>query len=160
MFASGLSILIILLAPLVATKVSFNFAGNILVRFLLVAWIFYSIRLGPMEGMLALLAVVTVLTERSHSILTSFPLQQPNWPVGAGQAGVPQQIAPDTPNGETVQYETPHQDEGVTVTETHGEVEKEVLYEEANDIQDSNPRIGEIAQGEAAATFYEQKGLA
>ena len=160
MFASGISILIILLAPLLATKMSFQFAGNIFVRFLLVGWLFYSIRIGPMEGMLALLAVVTVLTERSHEILTSFPLQQPNWPLSAGQAGVPQQIMADTPHGETVHYETPQEEQGVSVTETHGEVEKEVLYEDAKDIQDSNPRIGEVAQGEAAASFYEQKGLA
>jgi hypothetical protein len=37
---------------------------------------------------------------------------------------------------------------------------KEVLYEETNDLQDSNPRIGEVPQGEAAASFFEQKGLA
>ena len=78
----------------------------------------------------------------------------------AGQAGVPQQLVADVPHGETVHYETPLQEEGVTVTETHGEVEKEVLFEDAKDIQDNNPRVPEVAQGEAAASFYEQKGLA
>lgn len=153
----GISIAVILITPLLAPYITIS--GNIALRFLLVAWVFYAIRFGPLEGLFALLAAVTVVAERSHQILTSFPNQQPKFPTGAGQAGVPQQIAADIPHGESVHYDTPQEEEGKAVLETHGEDVKEVLYEETNDIKDNNPRIAEVPQGEAAASFFEQKGL-
>ena len=160
MYSSAVSVAIILLTPLLASSMNLAaIAGNIGVRLLLVGWVIYSVRCGPLEGLLAVLAAATVISERSHQILTSFPLQQPKFPRGAGQGGVPQMLAAEAPRGEAVHYEAPQNEEGVAVTETHGEVEKEALYEAANDVQDSNPRIREVAQGEAAASFYEQKGL-
>ncbi len=154
--------MVAIFAPtLTSHMISYNFVGNILVRLLIVAGVFYAIRIGPMYGLLALLGAVSLLTERSHQILTSFPNQQAKLPIGAGQEGVPQQLPFDTPEGETIHYESPHEEDGKAVLETHGENHvKEVLYEESSDIQDSNPRVPSIQEGEAAASFYEQKGLA
>lgn len=158
---TGISIATVLIVPLIASYESYvQITGNIGFRFLLVGWVFYAIRHGPVEGLFALLAAVTVISERSHQILTSFPSQQPKFPSTAGQGGVPQQIAADVPHGESVHYDTPQEEEGKAVVEKQGEEVKEVLYEEASDLQDSIPRIGEVPQGEAAASFFEQKGLA
>ena len=160
----GTSVAIILASPWMGQTFNMSVIQNILVRFGLLAFVFYGIRQGPIAGLLAFLAAFSLLIERNHQVLTKFPNQIPIWPVGekAGKQGPPSYAPPLTPVTESHGYEPPHADhpEGESVVERHGESTTEYGYESASDIQDSNPRIDEVAQGEAAGTFYEQKGLA
>ena len=155
------SVIIILIAPFLGRNISMNFVQNPLTRLALLVFVFYGIRQGPMAGLLSFLAAFSIIIERNHQVLTKFPHQMPRWPSGAGQQGRPQVVAPLLATQETHGYEPPHGDhvEDSSVVEHHGETTTEHSYESAGDIQDSNPRLGEVAQGEAAGSFYEQKGL-
>ena len=157
----GASVVVILAAPWLANTLSMNFIENIVVRFLLLAFVFYGIRQGPMAGLLAFLASFSLLIERNHQVLTKFPHQIPQFPSNAGKQGPPSYAPPLTPVSESHSYEAPHGGEpSESVVERHGESTTEHVYESASDIQDSNPRIDEVAQGEAAGSFFEHKGLA
>jgi hypothetical protein len=156
----GASVVVILAAPWLGHTISMNFIQNILVRFVLLAFVVYGIRQGPMAGLLAFLAAFSLLIERNHQVLTKFPHQIPQFPSNAGKQGPPSYAPPLIPMSESHSYEAPHVDGDGTVIEKHGESITEHTYESADDIQDSNPRLDEVAQGEAAGSFYEQKGLA
>jgi hypothetical protein len=155
----GASVVVILSAPWLGQTISMNFIENIVVRFILLAFVFYGIRQGPMAGLLAFLASFSLLIERNHQVLTKFPHQIPQFP-SAGKQGPPSYAPPLIPVSESHSYEAPHAEPSESVVERHGESTTEYSYESASDIQDSNPRIDEVAQGEAAGSFFEQKGLA
>jgi len=76
------SIIIILAAPWLAEQISFAFVDNIVFRLLLVVAILYTVRKcnGQLEGLLALLAVFTLIIERNHQVLMKFPEQTPSFP--------------------------------------------------------------------------------
>lgn len=153
------SILIILVAPLAASAgVSFLWLENIFIRLLLVFYCIISIRQGPFEGILGLLAVFTLLTERNHEVLKKFPGQKPIWP-STGNGGMPSQRQPLAAVVSEHEYEPAHEP-AHAVEERHGEKETEELYEAAEDLTDSNPRLPEVAQGEAAAGFFQSRGVA
>jgi len=158
----GASVIIILASPILGRTINMNFVQNIFVRFALLAFVFYGIRQGAMGGLLSFLAAFSLLIERNHQVLTRFPNQIPQFPTGekAGVQGPPSYASPLTPVKESHAYEAPHAEPSESVVERHGESTTESLYESAGDIEDSNPRLGEVAQGEAAGSFYEQKGLA
>ncbi len=157
----GASVAIILASPILGRRINMNFVQNIFVRFALLAFVIYGIRQGAMAGLLSFLAVFSLLIERNHQTLTRFPNQMPEFPTGekAGVQGPPSYASPLTPVKESHAFEAPHAEPSESVVERHGESTTEHSYESAGDIEDSNPRLGEVAQGEAAATFYEQKGL-
>lgn len=157
----GASVAIILASPWLGRTINMNFVQNIVVRLVLLAFVFYGIRQGPMAGLLSFLAAFSLLIERNHQALTRFPNQIPQWPSAdrTGKQGPPSYAPPLTPQTESHAYEAPHAEPSESVVERHGESTTEQVYESAGDIQDSNPRLGEVAQGEAAASFYEQKGL-
>jgi hypothetical protein len=160
----GASVVLIVISPWLGQTFNLSIIQNILIRFLLLAFVFVGIRQGPMAGLLSFLAAFSLLIERNHQVLTKFPSQIPQWPIGekSGKQGPPSYAPPLTPVSESHSYEPPHPDhqEGETVVEKHGESVSEQAYEFAGDIQDSNPRLDEVAQGEAAGSFYEQKGFA
>ena len=156
----GASVVVILAAPWFAQRISMNFIENIVVRFLLLAFVFYGIRQGPMAGLLAFLAAFSLLIERNHQVLTKFPHQIPQFPSAerTGKQGPPSYAPPLTPVTESHSYEAPHGGEpSESVVERHGESTTEHVYESASDIKDSNPRLEEVAH---AGSFFEQKGLA
>ncbi len=176
------SVVIILLAPWLGRTYNMSLIENAIVRLLLVLFVFYGIRQGPMAGLLSFLASFSLLIERNHQILTKFPHQIPQWPSTAGKQGPPSYAPPLIPvslqvskselggisfqrsfapleSSESHSYEAPHVEPSESVIEKHGQSITEHSYESAADIQDSNPRLEDIAQGEAASSFFEQKGL-
>jgi hypothetical protein len=155
------SIFIILVAPLLAQYgISFNWLENILARLLLIIWVIWSIRQGPLEGVLGLLATFTLLIERNHQLLTKFPGQKPIWP-STGNGGMPTVLGPLPAVVSEHQYEPSHPElKEHSIEERHGEKESVEMYESAEDVRDSNPRLPEVAQGEAAGEFFERRGLA
>ena len=154
---NGIAVALILAIPFLSAKgVSFGFMENILVRLLAVGAVLYAIRLGPMAGILAMLVVVSLFIERNHQMLTTLPNQKPMWP--SNHPLTLTQVPPMLPTPETHSYH-PTEDHGSSVEERHGEEVKEDLYETTSDLGDSNPRLGEVPQGESAGSFYEQRGL-
>jgi hypothetical protein len=146
------SLAIILGTPILSKmNISFDFVGNILVRFLLLAFLIYQIRQGPLPGLFALLAVATLILERHHQILTSFRNQLPIIP--KSQNGHPIQATPLTPTSESVHYETPHM-------ESEGEkIEDNREYEKATDLEDNNPRLEGPPSNSEAASFFKVRPL-
>lgn len=133
------SILTILGAPqLSSIGLGYGFVEHIATRLLLIGAVIYAIRQGPMSGLLAFLAAFTLLIERNHEVLTTFPDQRPRWPTAP--YGLPIQAPALIPEKETHYYED-SDEKGKEVVETHGETTTTKEYETTDDIQDSNPRV-------------------
>jgi hypothetical protein len=155
---NGIAVASILAIPFLAARgVSFDFMGNILFRLMAVGVVLYAIRLGPMAGILAMLAAVSLFIERNHQLLTTLPNQKPMWPTDRNLSLTP--VAPMLPVPETHSY-NPTEEHGYTVEEHHGEQVKRDEYEATDDLGDSNPRLDEVPQGESAGSFYTQRSLA
>jgi len=136
----GASLAIILLAPWFSSHgVNFSGVGNIIVRLVLVGAILAAIYTGPLEGILVLLAVVTLLIERNHQILSRFPTQQPP-SLRVENVGVFGQPYSQPIQREVVKYEP------VQESETLG-------------LNDSNPRLPEGPNNQDAVSFFKAKGL-
>jgi hypothetical protein len=154
---NGIAVTVILAVPFLAAKgMSFGFMENMLIRLLAVGAVLYAIRLGPMAGILTMLAVISLFIERNHQLLTTLPNQKPMWPSDRNLTIIP--VPPMFPTPETHAYH-PTDDHGEVVEERHGEHVKVEEYESTNDLGDSNPRLDEVPQGEAAGSFYSQRGL-
>jgi hypothetical protein len=156
---SAVSVAIILGAPLAQNAgLSFSFVDNALSRLFLILWAGYATRLSAFTGILAFLAVMTIVTERNHEVLTTFPNQKPRWP--SNSFGMP--IAPPPLMGvkEEYAYEPPHY-EHEEVEGRHEETEHtEDMFGEASDLGDGRTDLPVPQQGTHAASFFEQKGLA
>jgi hypothetical protein len=151
---NGIAVASILAIPFVAARgVSFDFMGNMLFRLMAVGFVLYAIRLGPMAGILAMLAVMSLFIERNHQLLTTLPNQKPMWPSDRNLSLTP--IPPMLPVSETHGYH-PTEERSHSVEESH---EKVGEYEATDDLGDSNPRLDEVPQGEAAGSFYTQRSL-
>lgn len=138
-----ISIFIILGIPFLPTLgLSYRFVDHPLTRLLLIAFVIYAIRQGAMSGLLAFLAVFTLLIERNHEVLTTLPDQIPRAPTAP--YGLPIQSPGLVPEGEMIVYE-PSDEQGKDVVETHGETTTMKEYESADDIQDSNPRVPTVS---------------
>jgi hypothetical protein len=147
-----LSVAIILGTPWLShSGVSLAIVDNLLVRLLLVAFVLYAIRCSPLCGVLALLAVVTLVLERNAQLITLLPGQTPVWP--KTNQGYPLKAAPLTPEVEAVHYDFHQEEQGVAVGEH--------MFESAKDIEDSNPRLQEGPHGSDAegTGFYQAKGF-
>lgn len=154
---NGIAVASILATPFLAARgVSFNFMGNMFFRLIAVGFVLYAIRQGPMAGILAMLAVVSLFIERNHQLLTTLPNQKPIWPTDRNLSLTP--IPPMLPIPKTHSY-YPTEEHGHTVEEHHGEQVKVDEYESADDLGDSNPRLDEVPQGESAGSFYTQRSL-
>ena len=155
----AVAVSIIIGAPLLHGFASFYFVENILVRLLLVLAVALAVRQGPMEGLLVFLAVMTLITERNHEVLTILPAQQPHWP--SNNQGVPVQAPPLVGVPTTVHYvpaaalqqplQPPPPKEGSTMDDK---------FEGAADMQDGIPRIPAAPGMKGAPAFYKEKGLA
>jgi hypothetical protein len=155
---NGIAVAVILAIPFLGARgMSFNFMENILIRLLAIGAVLYAIRLGPMAGILTMLAVVSLFIERNHQLLTTLPNQKPMWPSNRNINLAP--IPPMLPVEETHSYH-PVEEHSEAVEVKHGESVKVDEFESANDLEDSNPRLGEVPAGEAAGSFYSQRGLA
>lgn len=155
---SAVSLAIILGAPLAQNMgLSFRLVDNALSRVLLILWAGYAIRLSAFTGILAFLAVMTLITERNHEVLTTFPNQKPRWP--SNSFGMP--IAPPPLMGvkEEYAYEPPQYSHEEVVQGRDNEI-SDVAHNEASDLHDNREDLPVPEQGAHAGSFFESKGLA
>jgi hypothetical protein len=127
-WASGVSIATILGAPILSNYgFRFGFVENILVRLFLVGIIIYIIQKDVFLGLIAFLAVFTLLLERNHALALDLPNQRINVTVSP----------PLLPSKATAIVET------------------KVNFEEENkDIQDNIPRLEPAPTSGGAAAFF------
>jgi hypothetical protein len=142
---------VILAAPWLPTLgLNLTIIDHPLTRLALLVALVYAIRQGPFTGLLALLAVFSLLIERNHQLLTLLPDQKVVMPKKS--FGLPVAAPRIAPDHETHYYEA-HDEKGFDTQEG-------IVYESAQDLTDNNPNLQEVPQGEAAGSFYESKGLA
>jgi hypothetical protein len=123
---AGVSIATILGAPILSNYgVRFGFVENILVRLLLVGAIIYVVQQDVFLGLIAFLAVFTLLLERNHALALDLPNQRNNV-VNVSPAS------------------TPSKAEAV--------VETKVNFQE--DIADNIPRLEPAPNSAGAAAFF------
>jgi len=147
------SVIIIVGAPILSsTGVSFLFVGHMFTRLLLLAYLLYAVSKGPMPGLLAFLAVFTLLLERNQEIITKLPYQAPGrlsseplLPLGTGTAAaaVGPSVPPLQPTNAVKVYDSPANKEKADATDLH----------------DSNPRLAEGPKAKDAVSFYTNKGI-
>ena len=160
---SSISVGTILGAPLLHQwGSSFGFVENGLVRLLIIVFVAYATRQGAMPGLLAFLAAFTLLIERNHEVLTSFPNQRPRWPKNS--FGRPVQAAPLVGEEEIAHYEPPHyehENEAASkeIVELRGDTTITRAVESADDLKDNNPRLEGPPPNDAAPGFFTQKNL-
>jgi hypothetical protein len=106
----------------------------------------YATRVGAIPGLLSFLAVVTLLMERNHEVLTRFPNQKPRLPTPS--FGLPIQAPPLLGVKEEHAYEPPQQGD-----------HNEEKYEQVEDIHDHREDLPVPPQGSQATSFYTEKGL-
>ena len=125
-WVSGVSIAIILGAPILSNYgFRFGFVENILVRLLLVGLMIYIIQHDVFLGLIAFLAVFTLLLERNHALALDLP-QRNN-------------VVNVTPSFAVPMKATPV-------------VETKVNFEE--EIQDNIPRLEPAPKSAGAAAFF------
>jgi hypothetical protein len=124
------SLLAILGAPWLGSSASL--VSNTLVRFLLLCFVLYSIQQSELTGLLSVLAVVSLISERNHYRLTTIPHRM--------------QISMKRDSVIQAAHQVPT---------AHGiDADTEVLY------SDNNPRISPAPTGARSAKFYMDKQLA
>ena len=144
------SVIIIVGAPILSSMgVSFLFVGHMFTRLLLLAYLLYAVSKGAMSGLLAFLAVFTLLLERNQEIITKLPYQAPGrgalLPLGTGTAAaaVGPSVPPLQPTNAVKVYDSPTNKEKADATDLH----------------DSNPRLAEGPKAKDAVSFYTNKGI-
>ncbi len=151
------SVIIIVGAPILSSMgVSFLFVGHMFTRLLLLAYLLYAVSKGAMSGLLAFLAVFTLLLERNQEIITKFPYQAPgrlsSEPLlspgagagaGAAAAAVAAAVPPLQPTNAVKVYDSPANKEKADATDLH----------------DNNPRLAEGPKAKDAVSFYTNKGI-
>ena len=148
------SVIIIVGAPILSSMgVSFLFVGHMFTRLLLLAYLLYAVSKGAMSGLLAFLAVFTLLLERNQEIITKLPYQapgrlssepllSPGAGAGAGAAAVAA-VPPLQPTNAVKVYDSPANKEKADATDLH----------------DNNPRLAEGPKAKDAVSFYTNKGI-
>ena len=151
------SVIIIVGAPILSSMgVSFLFVGHMFTRLVLLAYLLYAVSKGAMSGLLAFLAVFTLLLERNQEIITKFPYQAPgrlsSEPLlspgagagaGAAAAAVAAAVPPLQPTNAVKVYDSPANKEKADATDLH----------------DNNPRLAEGPKAKDAVSFYTNKGI-
>lgn len=142
------SVIIIVGAPILSSMgVSFLFVGHMFTRLLLLAYLLYAASKGPMSGLLAFLAVFTLILERNQEIITKFPYQAPGslLSAGTGTGSLMHESAlpPLQPTNTVKVYDEPANKEKA----------------DATDLQDNNPRLAEGPRSKDAVSFYTSKGI-
>jgi len=148
------SVIIIVGAPILSSMgVSFLFVGHMFTRLVLLAYLLYAVSKGAMSGLLAFLAVFTLLLERNQEIITKLPYQapgrlssepllSPGAGAGAGAAAVAA-VPPLQPTNAVKVYDSPANKEKADATDLH----------------DNNPRLAEGPKAKDAVSFYTNKGI-
>jgi hypothetical protein len=140
------SVIIIVGAPILSSMgVSFLFVGHMFTRLLLLAYLLYAVSKGPMSGLLAFLAVFTLLLERNQEIITKFPYQAP----GSGP------LLPPGPSAAAAAVPPLQPTNAVKVYDSPANKEKA----DATDLHDNNPRLAEGPKAKDAVSFYTNKGI-
>ena len=125
---AGVSIATILGAPILSNYgFRFGFTENILVRLFLVGIIIYVIQKDVFLGLIAFLAVFTLILERNHALALDLPNQRNN-PVNVSTAMAASKAPPA--------------------------VETKVNFQEDYEIQDSIPRLEPAPKSTEAAAFF------
>jgi hypothetical protein len=142
------AVVVIVGAPILSSMdVSFSFVEHIATRLFLILALIYSMRQGAIPGLLAFLAVFTLLIERNHEVLTSFPYQTPTGTLGMAPTnnflGLPTKLAPLPPTPQTVVYDSPENQEKA----------------DASDLHDNIPHLPAGPRSTDAPAFYKSKGL-
>ena len=151
------SVIIIVGAPILSSMgVSFLFVGHMFTRLVLLAYLLYAVSKGAMSGLLAFLAVFTLLLERNQEIIAKFPYQAPgrlsSEPLlspgagagaGAAAAAVAAAVPPLQPTNAVKVYDSPANKEKADATDLH----------------DNNPRLAEGPKAKDAISFYTNKGI-
>ncbi len=153
------SVAVILGAPLANSGGLIQFAAleNLGIRLALVLLVLASTRFSPLTSVLVFLGVFSLFMERNFTVLASLPNQQPHFP--DSRQGIPVKAPPRTPVQNTVPYSDTEND-GLAVADAHPEGQiSERYFEEASDIQDSNPRLPEGPTNDKAVGFFESKNL-
>jgi hypothetical protein len=170
------SIIVIVAAPILRSLgLSFAFVENIVVRFLLIAALVFAIRTSKdaLPGLLAFLAVFTLLLERNHEFLskkTALPTfntemtlrnQKPVWPVI--EYADPIQPPPLTPTDEVLQFEAPSKSNDDEITdpdlEFKGESTSVREFEKTDELVDNIPKLEQGPVSKNAMQFYASKNL-
>jgi len=128
---------VILGAPWISASISPQWVSNPVARFVLLAALVAASQ-RPFPGILALLAVFTLLTERSHEVLSALPGVAP-MPRKAAMPMPEPAPAPDVPMPAPVLAPAPVQD--------HPE------------FRDSNPRLEAGPSSSNAPAFYRLNGI-
>lgn len=108
-------------------------ASNTMVRLALLGFILYSIHVSELTGLLAMLATVSVISERNYRTITGIP----------SRAHIPMKKDSVFENAAAHAMLTPHG-----------------LVEETSEYKDSNPRLSPAPTGARSAQFYMDKKLA
>jgi len=142
------SVFIIVGAPILSSiDVSFGFVEHIATRLGLLLALIYSVHRGHMPGLLALLAVFSLLIERNHEVLTKFPYQEARAGVlGMAPTSVFTGVSNETPmkpDNSKVAYDSPENQEKA----------------DASDLRDNLPHLAEGPRAADAPSFYRSKGL-
>lgn len=127
-WVSGISIATILGAPILSNYgFRFSFIENILVRLLLVGLIIFVVQQDVFLGLIAFLAVFTLLLERNHALALDLPNQRNN----------------------VVNFSIPALS---SVSKAAPSVETKVNFEE--DIADNIPRLEPAPKSAGAVAFF------
>jgi hypothetical protein len=150
----AVSVAVIVGTPILSSMgVSFSPVQHIATRFVLLLALLYAVQKGPMPGLLAFLAVFSLLMERNHEVLTKFPHQDPSSFALAGTGGRlglrPTSIFAKTeskalePDHQVASYHTPAKHEDA----------------DASDLYDNIPHLDAGPNSTEAPSFYITKGL-
>jgi len=143
------SVAIIVGAPILSSmNVSFGFVEHIATRLGLLLALIYSVHQGEMPGLIAFLAVFSLLIERNHEVLTKFPYQTPEVSANRGSMLAPTRILteptlPMKPDNSKIAYDSPENQEKA----------------DASDLRDNLPHLAEGPRSADAPAFYTSKGL-
>ena len=126
---SGVSIATILGAPILSNYgFRFGFVENIIIRLLLVGIIIYVIQKDVFLGLIAFLAVFTLLLERNHALALDLPNQRNNVVNVSPDLALPFKASPV--------------------------VETKVNFEEEQELKDNIPRLEPAPKSTGAAAFF------
>jgi hypothetical protein len=113
-----------------------EFASNSMVRLALLGFVLYSIQVSELSGLLAMLAVVSVISERNYRTITGIP----------SRGHIPMKKDSLFENIAAHAIPSPHR--------LPSAEEEEATY------KDSNPRLNPVPTGARSAQFYMDKKLA
>jgi hypothetical protein len=152
------SIGIILGAPIANSSGLLNFSplDNLGLRLALILLVLGATKLSPLTAILTMLAVFSLFMERNFTVLAKLPNQQPHFP--DSRQGIPSK-AESLPAIQMSPSTITDEQDGLAIADTHDSSTTEKYFEEASDLQDSNPRLPEGPSNDKAVSFYESKQL-